>query len=59
MHYLSDVVVGAALGTAMGFAVPWLVLYRRRGYAHSGSADDGMRLTLVPMSGGAGVAGVF
>lgn len=61
MHYLSDVLVGAALGTAMGFTVPWLVLYRRRGPAtHEAEAGaSGAHIVFVPMPGGAGVAGAF
>jgi membrane-associated phospholipid phosphatase len=58
MHYLSDVVVGAAFGSAMGFLVPWLVLYRERDPAPQ-STTDNIRVTVVPVSGGAGVAGVF
>lgn len=62
MHYLSDVLVGAAFGTAMGFTVPWLVLHRRRGHGSRAAAsghDGGAEVVLVPMAGGAGVAGVF
>lgn len=59
MHYLSDVVVGAAFGTAMGFVVPWLVLYRKRGTAAEATSDDGPHVMIVPMPNGAGLAGVF
>ena len=59
MHYLSDVLVGAAAGTAMGFLVPWLVLYRHRGGPADSAPTSGPVLTLVPTPGGAGVAGVF
>jgi membrane-associated phospholipid phosphatase len=59
VHYLSDVLVGAAFGTAMGFTVPWLVLHRRRGRARPEADAGGAEIVLVPMAGGAGLAGVF
>lgn len=52
-HYLGDVALGAAVGTALGFAVPWLH-YRTR-------VLDETRLgvTIVPTPQGANVTGVF
>ena len=36
-HYLSDVLVGSAVGAAMGFGVPWLMHYRGGGSLLPGS----------------------
>ena len=53
-HYLSDVGLGALVGTAIGFGLPWLLHYRdgaRR--ERSGS------VAIVPNGLGGGVVGVF
>ena len=56
VHYASDVLLGALVGTAIGYGVP-LLHYRQ---ARAGSAaNDGPRLMLVPAAGGAAVMGVF
>ena len=51
-HYLTDVLAGAASGTTVGFALPWLLHYR---YASSEQAD----LALLPAPGGVQVVGAF
>jgi membrane-associated phospholipid phosphatase len=56
VHYTSDVLVGAMVGTLVGYGVPFL--HRRHldiGTVRSGS----MTLTLVPSAGGASVVGSF
>jgi membrane-associated phospholipid phosphatase len=56
MHYASDAITGALMGTVIGYGVP-LLHYRNRSV---GSATlGGIRLQLVPSSGGLGVTGVF
>jgi membrane-associated phospholipid phosphatase len=47
-HWMTDVVVGAAMGTGIGFLVPWL---------HR--ANPGLGLRVVPQSQGLAVAGRF
>jgi membrane-associated phospholipid phosphatase len=56
MHYASDIVTGALLGTLVGYGVPWLH-YRRinLGVVRSGS----LRMSLYPTPSGAGFAGTF
>lgn len=55
MHYSSDVLLGALVGTAIGYGVPLL-------HYHSilpASAHSDLRLMVVPSAGGIGVVGVF
>lgn len=47
-HWMTDVVVGAVMGTGIGFLVPWL--HRN---------DPGLSLRVVPLSQGLAVAGRF
>lgn len=47
-HFPSDVIVGAAVGLAVGTAVPWL--HRRR---------SGVAVSLAPAPGGAALVGAF
>ncbi|TNF33574.1 MAG: phosphatase PAP2 family protein [Deltaproteobacteria bacterium] len=59
-HYLSDVLVGAGVGTLVGLGLPWLLHYRfeRRG-APDGGPSDGVTLMLAPAVDGAAVVGTF
>lgn len=50
MHYLSDVLVGAAIGALSGFGVPWLFHYRH---------ELELEVRLVPTPSGLAVTGVF
>lgn len=56
MHYASDVVTGALVGSLVGWGVPWL---------HSRRPDmatiktGGLKMRLVPSGVGAGVVGIF
>lgn len=56
MHYASDILTGALLGTIVGYGIPLLHL-------HGGSATTmrtgGATFRLVPSTGGAGVVGIF
>ncbi|MGE0789154.1 MAG: phosphatase PAP2 family protein [Sandaracinaceae bacterium] len=56
MHYLSDVLTGAAVGTAVGFLLPWLLHFRDH------TAENAMgwpRITFLPNPTGASLFGVF
>ncbi len=56
VHYATDAITGALLGTAIGYAVP-LFHYRNRSIGSVKVA--GAQLQIVPSLGGAGVLGVF
>lgn len=61
VHYASDVLLGAAVGTLVGFGVP-LLHYRKLGGGYrlkEESARYEPTLNLVPTPGGIGVAGTF
>jgi membrane-associated phospholipid phosphatase len=52
VHYVSDVVVGAAMGTATGLVLPWALHYRfgPKQVAHEPArAAPGLHLTLLPL----------
>jgi membrane-associated phospholipid phosphatase len=55
MHYASDVLTGALLGTVVGYGVP--LLHFRRG-ARAERAN-GPSFRIVPSAGGAGIVGLF
>lgn len=58
-HYFSDVALGAAVGTLVGFGLPWLLHYR---HPRQGAQDIPPRaasLQIVPMGLGAGLVGQF
>lgn len=60
-HYLTDVIAGTVLGSAVGFAVPWLLHYihdspRRVGRRTRPGSRAGVPIMIVPM--GQGVAAV-
>jgi membrane-associated phospholipid phosphatase len=54
VHYSTDALTGALVGTLIGYGVPWLH-YRRAASPTVGS----VKLQIVPTLGGAGVMGVF
>jgi membrane-associated phospholipid phosphatase len=56
VHYASDVLTGALVGTLVGYGVP--LLHYRRPDPYSASTG-GLRLSLVPAAGGVGVLGIF
>lgn len=62
VHYASDVLLGAAVGTLVGYAVP-LLHYRKIGgeprTAQSSSLIRPASLHLLPTPGGVGLMGVF
>jgi membrane-associated phospholipid phosphatase len=55
MHYVSDVAIGAGVGTLVGLAVP-LIHYRRVNLAPKAAGVD---MTLIPVGAGLGVGGTF
>jgi membrane-associated phospholipid phosphatase len=56
MHYATDVLTGALMGTLVGYGVP-LLHYSRLG--NSTTTMAGMQLHLVPAPGGLGLVGIF
>jgi membrane-associated phospholipid phosphatase len=61
-HYLSDILVGSAVGAAMGFGLPWLLHYRTSGSILPGSdrAHPGpVTWTLAPGPMGGTLFGTF
>jgi membrane-associated phospholipid phosphatase len=60
VHYASDVLLGATLGTLLGVSVP-LLHYRKIGGASRaiGAGMQELQLSLVPAPGGIGVVGTF
>jgi len=56
MHYASDVLTGALMGTIIGYGVP-LLHYRNRALAQR--AERSLQLELVPSPGGLGLLGIF
>lgn len=56
MHYASDVITGAAVGTSIGFLVPWLLHFNPRSQS---ADDDDVQVTFVPTPTGIAVAGIF
>jgi hypothetical protein len=62
VHYASDVLLGAAIGTLVGYSVP-LLHYRKLGGGSrlhgSAPATQPMQLRLIPSAGGIGLLGIF
>ncbi|HKO53949.1 MAG TPA: phosphatase PAP2 family protein [Polyangiaceae bacterium] len=56
VHYASDVLTGALMGTLVGYGVP-LLHYSRRG--SSTTTVAGTQLHLIPSPGGIGLLGIF
>jgi len=61
VHYASDVLLGAAVGTLVGYSVP--LLHYRHVVGPSGRASvtqpNQLQLRLVPAAGGIGLMGIF
>lgn len=61
VHYASDILLGAAVGTLVGYSVP--LLHYRKVVGSSGSASTSaptqLKVNLVPSPGGIGLMGVF
>ena len=55
MHYASDVLTGALVGTLVGYGVP-LLHYRHRSEP---ATTNTLQLHLVPAVGGLGLLGIF
>jgi hypothetical protein len=59
-HYPTDVLTGAAFGTAVGLGLPWLLHYRKRMPAPGGGDRSALTaVRIVPTVGGGAIAGVF
>jgi membrane-associated phospholipid phosphatase len=58
VHYSSDILLGAAVGTLVGWGVP-LLHYRVGAAPKTASQAPALQLTLVPSPNGIGVAGIF
>lgn len=59
-HYATDVLTGAAVGMLGGFGLPWLLHYGPLARVErKGERATGVKLSLVPVSGGLGVGGEF
>lgn len=57
-HYVSDVLVGAAIGTMSGLGIPWLLHYRLSEDT-SRTTTPATSLTLLPLPNGISVGGTF
>lgn len=55
MHYVSDVLTGAVIGTAVGLGIPLLHHYRKS----EGQASAGPQVQLVPVPDGLRIVGIF
>ena len=56
MHYTSDVLLGALIGTTIGYGVP---LLHYHSLLPTGASHSDLRLMVVPAAGGIGVVGIF
>jgi len=60
MHYFSDVMVGAGIGTLVGFGVPWFFHYRHGSpTAPDGEGEAAPTVQLLPYPVGAMAVGTF
>jgi membrane-associated phospholipid phosphatase len=59
MHYASDVLLGAAVGTLIGYGVPLLHYQGLGGGKTKPTATSQLQVNLVPSPNGLGLAGVF
>jgi membrane-associated phospholipid phosphatase len=59
MHYASDVLLGAAVGTLIGYGVPLLHYQRLGGASSKPSTTSQLQLHLIPAPNGLGLAGIF
>ncbi|HVY29850.1 MAG TPA: phosphatase PAP2 family protein [Polyangiaceae bacterium] len=62
VHYPSDVLIGAAVGTLVGYGVPLLHYYQLGGSSRTSSRSqqsNRVLLSLTPSPGGLGVMGIF
>lgn len=57
-HYVTDVLTGAAVGTASGLGIPWLLHYGPLASVTS-NPETGMSWTVIPLDNGLAVGGIF
>lgn len=58
VHYASDVILGALVGTAVGYGVP-LLHYRELTHAGATNRANRVQVMVVPSAGGLGLMGTF
>jgi membrane-associated phospholipid phosphatase len=58
-HYVTDVAVGAAVGTLSGFGIPWLLHYGPLARVQKAGARRSFDINLVGVPNGLGVGGQF
>jgi len=56
MHYTSDVLLGALVGSAIGYGIP---LLHYHAHLREGVGQGDLHLMVVPTNGGFGLAGIF
>ncbi len=59
MHYLTDVLMGAVVGTATGFLVPYLLHYHDGPPEPRDGGESSFRIMFTPTPNGAQVFGAF
>jgi membrane-associated phospholipid phosphatase len=59
VHYASDILLGAAVGTLVGYSVPLLHYRKVVGPSGRASVTQPLQLNLVPSPGGIGLMGIF
>ncbi len=61
MHYTTDVITGAAVGTAVGFLLPYLLHYGHDDapLTLTAGGEDGVTMSILPTPTGASVIGTF
>lgn len=59
-HYATDVLVGAAVGTATGLGIPWLLHYGPLApVSEPGDKASSLRWSVMPVANGLGIGGSF
>ncbi len=59
VHYVSDVITGAIVGSAVGLAVPYLLHYRGSSESAPATKSAWSNVRVVPMPTGIAITGVF
>ena len=58
-HYMSDVVVGALVGTASGIGIPWAFHYRKARLTSGSEPKSAVTCQVIPTPFGASLVGTF
>lgn len=59
MHYATDVLTGAIVGTTVGFLLPWALHFSRPRAEPGATPPSDVRVTVVPTGAGASMFGIF